>query len=48
MLRTLEVEMITLSPEMMLLLMRFAPAFSERVWDWAQVLVVGSLPDTFL
>jgi hypothetical protein len=43
MLRTLEVEMIALSPEMMLLLMHFAPVFSERVWDWAQVLVVGAI-----
>jgi hypothetical protein len=43
MLRALEVEMITLSPEMMLLLKHFAPMFSERVWDWVQVLVVGAI-----
>ena len=35
--------MITLSPEMMLLVMHFAPVFSERVWDWVQVLVVGAI-----
>lgn len=35
--------MIALSPEMKALLMHFAPVFSERVWDWAQVLVVGAI-----
>jgi len=28
---------------MMLLVMHFAPVFSERVWDWVQVLVVGAI-----
>lgn len=35
--------MITLSPEMMFILMHFAPVFSERVWDWVQVLVIGAI-----
>jgi len=35
--------MITLPPEMMLILTHFAPVFSERVWDWAQVLVAGAI-----
>lgn len=35
--------MITLPPEMMFILTHFAPVFSERVWDWAQVLVAGAI-----
>jgi len=35
--------MITLPPEMMLILTHFAPVFSERVWDWARVLVAGAI-----
>lgn len=35
--------MITLPPEMILILAHFAPEFSERVWDWAQVLVAGAI-----
>ena len=35
--------MITLPPEMMIILTHFAPEFSERVWDWAQVLVAGAI-----
>ena len=35
--------MITLPPEMMMILTHFAPLFSERVWDWARVLVAGAI-----
>ena len=35
--------MITLPPEMMIILTHFAPLFSERVWDWARVLVAGAI-----
>ena len=35
--------MIILPPEMMMILTHFAPLFSERVWDWAQVLVAGAI-----
>ena len=35
--------MITLPSEMMIILLHFAPEFSERVWDWAQVLVAGAI-----
>lgn len=35
--------MITLPPEMMIILTQFAPEFSERVWDWVQVLVAGAI-----
>lgn len=35
--------MITLPSEMQLLLMHFAPVFSERVWEWAKVLVAGAI-----
>jgi hypothetical protein len=35
--------MITLPPEMMIILTHFAPEFSERVWEWAQVLVAGAI-----
>lgn len=35
--------MITLPPEIMTVMSVFAPVFSERVWDWAQVLVIGAI-----
>jgi len=35
--------MLTLPPEIMTVLSAFAPVFSERVWDWVQVLVVGAI-----
>lgn len=35
--------MIILPPEMMIILTHFAPLFSERVWDWARVLVAGAI-----
>lgn len=35
--------MHTLPDEIMLILHQFAPVFSERIWDWAQVLVVGAI-----
>lgn len=35
--------MLTLPPEIMPVLNSFAPVFSERVWDWAQVLVAGAI-----
>ncbi len=35
--------MIILPPEMMIILTHFAPLFSERVWDYARVLVAGAI-----
>jgi hypothetical protein len=35
--------MLNLPAEIMPILNAFAPVFSERVWDWAQVLVVGAI-----
>ncbi len=35
--------MITLPSEIIALLEVFAPVFSERVWDWVQVLVLGAI-----
>lgn len=35
--------MLILPSELMTLLQVFAPVFSERVWDWVQVLVVGAI-----
>jgi hypothetical protein len=35
--------MLTLPPEIMTLMGQFAPVFSERIWDWAQVLVAGAI-----
>ena len=35
--------MITIPPEMMLILNPFAPAFSDRIWDLVQILVVGAI-----
>jgi len=34
---------LTLPAEIMTLIAAFAPVFSERVWDWAQVLIVGAV-----
>ncbi len=35
--------MLSLPPEIMQVLRPFAQAFSERIWDWVQVLVVGAI-----
>ena len=35
--------MITLPVEIMAVLEVFAPVFSERIWDWVQILVVGAI-----
>lgn len=35
--------MITIPPEMMLILTAFAPAFNERIWDLVQILVIGAI-----
>jgi hypothetical protein len=35
--------MLILPPEMILVLRPFAQAFSERTWEWVQVLVVGAI-----
>ena len=35
--------MLNLPVEMIILLQAFTPVFSERTWDWAQVLVVGAI-----
>lgn len=35
--------MLNLPAEIMPVLGAFAPVFSERVWDWAQILVVGAI-----
>jgi hypothetical protein len=35
--------MPNLPPEIMTVLNAFAPVFSERVWDWVQVLVAGAI-----
>lgn len=35
--------MPTMPIAIMLILHQFAPVFSERIWDWAQVLVVGAI-----
>ncbi len=35
--------MLTPSPEIMVILGCFAQVFSERTWDWVQVLVVGAI-----
>src|SRR3712207_3003843 len=35
--------MLSLPPEIMQALRPFAQAFSERIWDWAQVLLVGAI-----
>lgn len=35
--------MITIAPEMMHILKPFAPAFSDRIWDLVQIMVVGAI-----
>lgn len=35
--------MLTVPSEIMVVLQPFAPVFSERIWDWVQVLVVGAI-----
>jgi len=35
--------MLTLPPEIMVILQPFMQVFSERTWDWVQVLVVGAI-----
>jgi hypothetical protein len=35
--------MLTLPPEIMDVLGAFAPVFSERIWDWGQVLIIGAI-----
>src|SRR5713226_8089079 len=35
--------MQTLPPEMIRVLRHFEPVFSERVWEWAQILLVGAI-----
>ena len=35
--------MLTLPPEIMPVVGAFAPVFSERIWDWVQVLTIGAI-----
>lgn len=35
--------MITLPADIMAVLVAFTPVFSERIWDWVQVLVMGAI-----
>jgi len=35
--------MLTLPAEIMDIIGAFAPVFSERIWDWAQVMVIGAI-----
>jgi len=35
--------MLTMPAEIMVVIEQFSPVFSERVWDWVQVLVVGAI-----
>lgn len=35
--------MITLPEEIMAVLVAFTPVFSDRIWDWVQVLVAGAI-----
>lgn len=35
--------MLTIPAEIMVVLGQFSPVFSERIWDWVQVLVVGAI-----
>jgi len=35
--------MLTMPPEIMTVLSMFAPVFSERVWDWVQIMLVGAI-----
>jgi hypothetical protein len=38
-----ENQMLTLPEEIMAVMRSFAPVFSERIWDWVQVLVMGAI-----
>ena len=35
--------MLTMPAEIMVVLQHFARVFSERIWDWVQVLVLGAI-----
>ena len=35
--------MLTMPPDIMTVIQPFAPVFSERVWEWVKVLVVGAI-----
>jgi hypothetical protein len=35
--------MLTVPAEIMVILHPFSPVFSERIWDWVQVLVIGAI-----
>jgi len=35
--------MLTLPEEIMTLMAHFAPVFSERIWDWVKILMVGAI-----
>lgn len=35
--------MLILPPEIMTILLPFTQVFSARVWDWAQILLVGAI-----
>jgi len=35
--------MLTMPAEIMVVMQHFAPVFSERIWDWVQVLVMGAI-----
>jgi hypothetical protein len=34
--------MLNLPPEIMPVIGAFAPVFSERVWDWARILLINT------
>jgi len=38
-----ENQMLTVPAEIMRVMQQFAPVFSERIWDWAQVLALGAI-----
>jgi hypothetical protein len=38
-----ELQMLSLPTEIMPIVNAFAPVFSERVWDWVQVMIVGAI-----
>lgn len=35
--------MVTMPADIMVIMQQFAPVFSERIWDWVQVLVMGAI-----
>lgn len=35
--------MLTVPPMIMTVLQHFAPVFSERIWDWVQVMIIGAI-----